>query len=212
MMSCAARSPQFGPRVDERFSRISISSASIHPQRWGYRIVSVRQVPLTSRSIFCNCGRTFMSSISSNLPIRVIRSYWAEVRRLLQIRFALSKTAASRAVESYQKAIADVGVRDEIYHASVDETAKGIVEGGYAAAIEVRKATKVEGSTKKLRRRSDTRFTLRTADQARSSQDARRFFLWCLHCLPSPKIARETPCVVGFATCRSFCSSFCHGD
>lgn len=72
--------------------------------------------------------------LRSNLPLSVTRAYWAEVRRLLQVRHKLTAAAASRAVRAYEAAISRTGVRDEIYHAPVADTAGGIAEGGYATA------------------------------------------------------------------------------
>jgi hypothetical protein len=69
----------------------------------------------------------------SKLPLRVVLTYWAKVRQLLRTRHGLSRTAAVRAIEAYQTILHRDGVRDEIYHAPVAETAKGIAQGGYAA-------------------------------------------------------------------------------
>jgi len=73
-----------------------------------------------------------MTTPHSNLPKRVTQGYWKQVRQLLQTRHRLSMAAAVRATRAYRAILARDGVRDEIYHALVEDTARGIVQGGYA--------------------------------------------------------------------------------
>ena len=67
----------------------------------------------------------------SELPKRVTQQYWAKVRQLLCSRHRLTLAAARRGIQAYRDVLARSGVRDEIYHAPVDDTARGIVQGGY---------------------------------------------------------------------------------
>jgi len=73
-----------------------------------------------------------MLTPQSQLPQRVTLAYWAKVRQLLLTRHGLSRAGAKRAIQAYQSMLDRVGVRDEIYHAPVAETAEGIAHGGYA--------------------------------------------------------------------------------
>ena len=68
----------------------------------------------------------------SKLPRRVTQAYWLQVRRLLLLSHRLDVATARRAILAYRSALARGGVRDEIYHAQVEVTAEGIVQGGYA--------------------------------------------------------------------------------
>jgi hypothetical protein len=73
-----------------------------------------------------------MSAVPSKLPAHVTTAYWTEVRRILRTRFRLSQAAAKRGIDRYRVVLFEDGVRDEIYHSPVSETAKGIADGGYA--------------------------------------------------------------------------------
>ena len=77
-------------------------------------------------------GRT-MNSTNSNLPKHVTQGYWVEVRRLLHTQHLLSVAAAARGVNSYRAVLAHNDVGDLIYHSSVEDTAAGIISGGYSA-------------------------------------------------------------------------------
>jgi hypothetical protein len=92
-----------------------------------------------------------MTPPSSNLPLRVTVAYWAKVRQLLHTRHGLSQSAARRAIQAYQKMLQRAGVRDEIYHAPVAETAKGIAQGGYATDHVTRSSTSTSGSQEEKR-------------------------------------------------------------
>jgi hypothetical protein len=70
----------------------------------------------------------------SGLSVKVTDAYWKKVRELLQSRHRLSATEAARAVKAYRAALAADGVGDEVYHAPVEDTARGISHGGYAEA------------------------------------------------------------------------------
>lgn len=59
--------------------------------------------------------------------------YWEEIQRLLIVDYKLDKDAALAAIKTYLTVLINAGVGDMIYHAPVDETAKGIVEGGYVS-------------------------------------------------------------------------------
>jgi hypothetical protein len=57
------------------------------------------------------------------------------VRQLLQKQYGLKPVAvAQRAVLTYRAELAKTGVGDEIYHAPIEETAEGIVKGGYVTS------------------------------------------------------------------------------
>lgn len=73
-----------------------------------------------------------MTTSRSNLPKRVTQGYWIRARQLLHARHGLSMAAALRAIRAYRAILVRDGVGDEIYHASVEDTARGIVQGGYA--------------------------------------------------------------------------------
>ena len=78
------------------------------------------------------------------LSKRVTQGYWEKVREILHSHYRLSLAVALRGIQTYQAVLAQAKIGDEIYHAPVDETAKGIVEGGYAT----------EGRPKKIRANS----------------------------------------------------------
>ena len=90
-----------------------------------------------------------MPTTPSDLPESVTKSYWTEIRRLLQVDHKLKAVASARAVRAYVSAIARAGVGDIIYHAPVEDTARGIVAGGYAAAGEAPKARRPPTTAKK---------------------------------------------------------------
>lgn len=83
-----------------------------------------------------------MPTPRTNVPKPLADAYWEEVRRVLQSRHHLPEESAERAVLAYQRALVKVGVRDAVYHAPIEETAEGIMTGGYAANTKPRPATK----------------------------------------------------------------------
>jgi hypothetical protein len=75
-----------------------------------------------------------MSTTPSNLPDTVTDTCWKKVREILQSRHRLSPSEATQAIKAYQAALAADGVGDEVYHAPVGDTARGISRGGYVDA------------------------------------------------------------------------------
>ena len=73
----------------------------------------------------------FMPIPRSSLSKDVTQGYWVAVSKLLQKRFQLSLTKTQRAISSYKKELARTGVGDVIYHAPIQETVEGIINGGY---------------------------------------------------------------------------------
>jgi transposase len=67
----------------------------------------------------------------SGLSVKVTEAYWKKVRGILKSRHRLSPAEATRAVKAYRAALAADGVGDEIYHAPVEDTARGISRGCY---------------------------------------------------------------------------------
>ncbi len=75
-----------------------------------------------------------MATPHSSLSKRVTQGYWVAVRQLLQKQYQLPSATAKRAVATYQAALEKISVGDEIYHAPIEETAEGIVTGGYVTS------------------------------------------------------------------------------
>ena len=90
-----------------------------------------------------------MPTTPSDLPESVTKAYWGEVRRLLQVDHKIKATASARAVRAYVAAITLAGVGDMIYHAPVEDTARGIVAGGYVTEGEAPKARQPPTTAKK---------------------------------------------------------------
>jgi hypothetical protein len=67
----------------------------------------------------------------SRLPKYVIEGYWMAVRKCLRSRHDLSLPIVSRTVRIYRTALEKSGIGEEIYHEPVEETAQGIIDGGY---------------------------------------------------------------------------------
>jgi hypothetical protein len=62
---------------------------------------------------------------------------------------------ARRGIQTYQAALIQAKVGDIIYHAPVEETAKGIVEGGYSTENTLRKTSKPRGKESQKKTRSN---------------------------------------------------------
>jgi hypothetical protein len=78
-----------------------------------------------------------MATAHSALSKKITLGYWKMVREILCSRYQLSLVAARRGIKTYQTAIANAKIGDEIYHAPVEESAKGIYEGGYTTESKV---------------------------------------------------------------------------
>ena len=75
-----------------------------------------------------------MATSRPSLSKLAIQGYWRAVRQLLQSEYGLNRIASQQAVLTYQAGLAKLGVLDAVYHASIVETAEGIVRGGYTPA------------------------------------------------------------------------------
>jgi hypothetical protein len=76
-----------------------------------------------------------MPTPRSKLSKEVTQGYWAAVSRHIQERFQLSLTKAQQAISNYKKELAQAGVGDVIYHAPIQETVEGIINGGYVSLV-----------------------------------------------------------------------------
>ena len=102
-----------------------------------------------------------MTARRTDLPKRVTQGYWKKVGQLLRSRYRLS-------VECDPCLSGGTGAGrggDEIYHAPVEETAKGIVRGGYASdgLVQSPKPTSSVKGTAGLTRRAAKRAIGRSA-------------------------------------------------
>ena len=77
---------------------------------------------------------TRTNPIPSTLPRKVTQGYWVEVRSYLQAHHNLSLAVARRGIKAYRAELEKANVGDVIYHAPIEETACGIVTGGYCCA------------------------------------------------------------------------------
>ena len=68
-----------------------------------------------------------MPAISDELAV----AYWAAVADELVRRSGESPEVVAGWIATYRRALAEAGVRDEVYHAAVADTADGIITGGY---------------------------------------------------------------------------------
>lgn len=73
-----------------------------------------------------------MSASHSELPKDVMQGYWRSVLQLLHTRHNLSEAKARRAIRVYQSVLACNGIGDILYHATPEETAIGVIQGGHA--------------------------------------------------------------------------------
>lgn len=89
-----------------------------------------------------------MNFVQSKIPEQVTQAYWDQVTRLLKNRHRLNTALARECVRIYRETLLVIGVYDAIYHAPVDETADGIVTGGYV--VKARKELKQLKRTAKL--------------------------------------------------------------
>ncbi len=67
----------------------------------------------------------------SELPLYVVKGYWIAVRKLLRFEHGYKLHEAVKSVKAYQAALKRLKVGDMIYHANIEETAQGIVNGEY---------------------------------------------------------------------------------
>ena len=72
-----------------------------------------------------------MPTSRSGMSRQSTQGYWAAVRRLLQTSHQFSLAKSQRAIAAYKKELARYDIGDEIYHAPIEETANGVVNGEY---------------------------------------------------------------------------------
>ena len=72
-----------------------------------------------------------MSVPRSNLPKSVTEGYWVAVGKSLRNRRQLSREESLQAISKYRAVLAEDQIGDIIYHDPIEETADGIVTGGY---------------------------------------------------------------------------------